>query len=184
MPTDTVYGLACSPYREGPVQVLSEAKRRSPEQPIALLAASVDVLLECVPELRGGAARPRGRCCPGRTRSSSRTPLAGTRGSRASGRETIGVRVPDARRRPGACCSTEVGAVAATSANLHGGARPAATRGRAGGAPRGGGRARRRRASRHAVHGARSHRPRAPRAARGRGRRRGRLARVEVVRAQ
>ena len=31
LPTDTVYGLACSPYREKPVRALSLLKGRSPE---------------------------------------------------------------------------------------------------------------------------------------------------------
>jgi L-threonylcarbamoyladenylate synthase len=123
LPTDTVYGLACSPYREEPVRALSALKGRSPGQPIALVAASVDWLLECVPELRGRAAVAARALLPGPytlvlPNPALRFPwLAGARG------DTIGVRVPDVRG-PGAELLGEVGAVAATSANLHGGPDP------------------------------------------------------------
>jgi L-threonylcarbamoyladenylate synthase len=123
LPTDTVYGLACSPYREEPVRALSVLKGRSPGQPIALVAASVDWLLECVPELRGRAAVAARALLPGPytlvlPNPAFRFPwLAGARG------DTIGVRVPDVRG-PGAELLRAVGAVAATSANLHGGQDP------------------------------------------------------------
>src|SRR2546428_1589027 len=55
IPTDTVYGLACDPDRPEAIRRLTEVKRRAPDQPIALVASSVDRLLECVPELRSGA---------------------------------------------------------------------------------------------------------------------------------
>ena len=51
IPTDTVYGLACHPDREEAVRALSVLKRRSAEQPIALVAMSVDALVELIPEL-------------------------------------------------------------------------------------------------------------------------------------
>ena len=94
LPTDTVYGLACSPYREAPVRALSELKDRAPAQPIALLAASVDELLECVPELRGKSALIARALLPGPytlvfPNPARRYPwLAGGRP------HTIGVRVP------------------------------------------------------------------------------------------
>jgi L-threonylcarbamoyladenylate synthase len=123
LPTDTVYGLACSPYREAPVQALSELKRRAPDQPIALVAASVDVLLECVPELRGRSGMIARELLPGPytlvfPNPARRYPwLAGGRP------ETIGVRVPDVGG-PARELLDEVAAVAATSANLHGGPDP------------------------------------------------------------
>jgi L-threonylcarbamoyladenylate synthase len=123
LPTDTVYGLACSPYREEPVHALSELKGRSPGQPIALLAASVDWLLECVPELRGRAATTARALLPGPftlvlPNPAGRFPwLAGAR------RETIGVRVPAVSGVAEEALAA-LGAVAATSANLHGGADP------------------------------------------------------------
>ena len=53
LPTDTVYGLTASPCSEAPVRKIFRLKQRPQSMPIALVAASVDVLLECVPELRG-----------------------------------------------------------------------------------------------------------------------------------
>lgn len=122
-PTDTVYGLACSPYREAPVRTLSERKVRTPAQPIALLATSVDELLECVPELRGRSAVIARGLLPGPytlvlPNPARRFPwLAGDRP------EAIGVRVP-ALAGVGRDLLDAVGALAATSANLHGGPDP------------------------------------------------------------
>ena len=61
IPTDTVYGLACRPDREEAVRALSALKGRSADQPIALVAASVDALLELDPRasaLRASRAVP------------------------------------------------------------------------------------------------------------------------------
>jgi L-threonylcarbamoyladenylate synthase len=123
IPTDTVYGLACTPHDEGAVRALSEVKGRPPTQPIALVAANVDALLECMPELRGRPAEVARALLPGPytlvlPNPARRFPwLVGER------REAIGVRVPDVA---GAALDVleRVGAVAATSANHHGGADP------------------------------------------------------------
>ena len=53
IPTDTVYGLACAPDDADAVAALSALKRRLPEQPIALVASSVGVLFERLPDLDG-----------------------------------------------------------------------------------------------------------------------------------
>lgn len=123
IPTDTVYGLACTPYREASVCALSELKSRSTNQPIALVAASVDLLLDCVPELRGRAGKIARELLPGPytlvlPNPAGRFPwLTGTRP------DTIGVRVPEVM---GAARNllARVGTVAATSANRHGGPDP------------------------------------------------------------
>lgn len=123
LPTDTVYGLACLPEREASVRELSRAKRRSPEQPVALLATSVDALLALVPEVGERAERALRTLVPGPYTLVVENParrfpwLAGSRP------ETIGVRVP-ALAGPGAELLRAVGAVAATSANRHGAADP------------------------------------------------------------
>lgn len=123
LPTDTVYGLACTPYRDDAVRSLSVLKGRSPDQPVALVAASVDWLLECVPELRGRAGVAARALLPGPytlvlPNPAQRFPwLAGTRS------ETIGVRVPELHGE-GAQVLDAVGVVAATSANPHGGPDP------------------------------------------------------------
>ncbi|MFO7571471.1 MAG: L-threonylcarbamoyladenylate synthase [Gaiellaceae bacterium] len=123
IPTDTVYGLACTPYGKEPVRRLSELKRRSSDQPIALVAASVDWLLECVPELRGKSTAVARALLPGPFTLVLPNParrFAWIAGSRP---ETIGVRVPDLVG-PGAAVLDRVGIVAATSANHHGGPDP------------------------------------------------------------
>jgi len=120
IPTDTVYGLACTPYREEPVRALGELKGRAPDQPIAVVAASVDWLLECVPELRGRAGVVARALLPGPYTLVLPNParrFPWLTGARA---DTIGVRVPDLCG-PGAEVLGRVGAVAATSANVHGG---------------------------------------------------------------
>lgn len=123
IPTDTVYGLACDPGREDAVERLAEVKRRLPEQPIALIAASIDVLLDCVPELRGRLGVVANELLPGAytlvfPNPAHRFPsLAGARP------DTIGVRVP-AVAGIARTVLEMVGAVAATSANVHGGPDP------------------------------------------------------------
>lgn len=119
IPTDTVYGLACDPENENAVQQLSELKGRSSEQPIALVATSVDVLVERVPELRGSSEAVARALFPGGytlVLSNPSRRYAWLAGSRP---ETIGVRVPDLDGKSHAVLE-RVGAVAATSANLHG----------------------------------------------------------------
>jgi len=115
LPTDTVYGLCTSPLAPAS---LARLKGRGAEQPIALLASEVDILLELVPELPEPIVRT---LLPGRLTLIFPNP----KGSfpLLSPHRTIGVRVPDLRgaaRR----IVTRVGAVAATSANLHGGPDP------------------------------------------------------------
>ena len=117
IPTDTVYGLACRPDREEAVGWLSALKRRSPEQPIALVASRADDLLELIPELPAHRlfAGPFTLVVPN---PAHRLPwVAGARP------ETIGVRIPELAG-PGAEMLARVGVVAATSANLHGGPDP------------------------------------------------------------
>jgi L-threonylcarbamoyladenylate synthase len=119
LPTDTVYGLACTPYRPEPVRALAELKGRAPDQPIALVAASVDVALRQVPELLGETAAHVRRLLPGPytlvvPNPAGRFPwLAGSRP------DAIGLRVP-ALSGDVAAVLEQVGAVAATSANRHG----------------------------------------------------------------
>ncbi len=117
LPTDTVYGLACRPELEPSVLALSAVKQRAPDQPIALVAAGVDVLLELVPELAGREV-PRGPYTVVLPNPARRLPwLTGARP------DTIGVRIPDVTG-DAAELLARAGVVAATSANLHGGADP------------------------------------------------------------
>ncbi len=117
VPTDTVYGLACRADRHESISALSVLKRRSPEQPIALVAGSVEALLELVPEL-DSALLLSGPFTLVLSNPAQRLPwLAGSRP------DTIGVRLP-ALAGAAAALFEEVGVVAATSANLHGGTDP------------------------------------------------------------
>jgi L-threonylcarbamoyladenylate synthase len=117
IPTDTVYGLACRPDREESVRALSAVKGRSPEQPIALVAGSLDAVVELVPEVAGRHV-PRGPFTLVLPNPARRLPwLTGAHP------ESIGVRIP-AVGGDAADLLARVGVVAATSANLHGGADP------------------------------------------------------------
>ena len=118
LPTDTVYGLCADPSREEPALEVARLKGREQRQPIALLARDVDQLLERVPELDPVVLRallpgPYTLILPNPER---RYPWLGGGG-------TIGVRVPDLPEAAAAVLD-EVGAVLATSANLHGGTDP------------------------------------------------------------
>jgi tRNA threonylcarbamoyl adenosine modification protein (Sua5/YciO/YrdC/YwlC family) len=53
LPTDTVYGLVSAPGEEA-ARTLYELKGRSHTQPTAILAATVEALLDAVPELDAG----------------------------------------------------------------------------------------------------------------------------------
>jgi L-threonylcarbamoyladenylate synthase len=118
VPTDTVYGLVCTPYHSEPVRALSELKGRPLDQPIALLAASVDLLLECVPELRGRAGVLARSLLPGPYTLVLSNPGCRFRWLTGDRPDTIGIRVPELRG-PARDVIERVGAVAATSANRH-----------------------------------------------------------------
>ncbi len=124
LPTDTVYGLCADAYRERPCLRLFAAKRRPETMPIQLLAADLDAILDAVPEARGRGAVVARALLPGPYTLILPNPARRFRWLTGTRPETIGVRVP--------ILSTEaadvvrgVGAVAATSANLHGQPDPA-----------------------------------------------------------
>jgi L-threonylcarbamoyladenylate synthase len=123
VPTDTVYGLCATPYGSEPVERLYTIKQRDPKQPIALAAAGIEMLFECVPELRGRAGTIVRALLPGPYTLILPNPARRYRWLTGSKPDAIGVRVPelggDAR-----AVFERVGALAATSANLHGGSEP------------------------------------------------------------
>jgi L-threonylcarbamoyladenylate synthase len=123
IPTETVYGLAATPYRPGPVERLYALKGRDSAQPSALVARDLDVLLECVPELRGRSAAIARTLLPGPF--TLVLPNPGHRFPWLTGSTpgAIGVRVP-AVDGPAAEVLEGVGALVATSANLPGGPEP------------------------------------------------------------
>ena len=120
LPTDTVYGLAASPAQERYAEGLYALKGREHRQPVALVAASVERLLEVVPELDRTIVRA---LLPGAFTLVLPNPARRYPWLTGERPDTIGVRVPavggDALRVLDA-----VGCVAATSANDPGGPDP------------------------------------------------------------
>ncbi|HEX6700619.1 MAG TPA: L-threonylcarbamoyladenylate synthase [Gaiellaceae bacterium] len=123
LPTDTVYGLCTTPYTEEATIRLYALKGRRENEPTALLAADVDMLLECVPELRGRAATIARALLPGPFTLVLPNPARRYRWLTGGTPDKIGVRVADLPG-PAATVLQRVGAVVATSANLSGGADP------------------------------------------------------------
>jgi L-threonylcarbamoyladenylate synthase len=123
LPTDTVYGLCATPYRAEPVARLYQLKGRPETVPSALLCSDLDVLFECVPELRGRSAVLARAVLPGPYTLILPNPARRFRWLNGLELDTIGVRVP-ALDGPGREVLEQVGAVAATSANRHRGLDP------------------------------------------------------------
>jgi L-threonylcarbamoyladenylate synthase len=123
VPTDTVYGLATTPYHEEPVRRLYRAKGRREIHPTALVAADLDLLFECVPELRGRNGVLARVLLPGPYTLVLPNPARRYRWLTGATPEAIGVRVPDLDG-PGGEVLERVGAYVATSANLPGGPDP------------------------------------------------------------
>ena len=123
LPTDTVYGLCATPYTPDATERLYALKGRPGTQPTALLARDVDMLFECVPELRGRAGPVVRALLPGPYTLVLRNPARRFRWLTGTAPETIGVRVAEL---PGdaAAVLDRVGAIVATSANLPGGPDP------------------------------------------------------------
>ena len=119
LPTDTVYGLCSNAYREPPCRRLLTVKHRPESMPVQLLAADLDAILDAVPEARGRAAVVARALLPGPYTLVLPNPARRFRWLSGSRPETIGIRVP---ALPSAALAvvSRFGAVAATSANLHG----------------------------------------------------------------
>jgi L-threonylcarbamoyladenylate synthase len=123
LPTDTVYGLCVAAYRSEPAERLYRLKGRDPLQPSALLAAELDMLLECLPELRGRAGTIARALLPGPYTLILPNPARRYRWVTGSNPDAVGVRVPELPE-PTASIVRAVGVVVATSANLPGGPDP------------------------------------------------------------
>jgi tRNA threonylcarbamoyl adenosine modification protein (Sua5/YciO/YrdC/YwlC family) len=124
LPTDTVYGLCADAYREEPVRSLARLKARPAEQPIALLAADLDAILDAVPELRGRAAVTARAILPGPYTLVVPNPARRFRWLSGSNAEAVGIRVPNLPADTRSVLE-RVTLLAATSANAHGGPDPA-----------------------------------------------------------
>jgi L-threonylcarbamoyladenylate synthase len=120
LPTDTVYGLVADAFDAAARDALYALKGRDVRQPSALVAASVDVLLECVPELSAAVVRA---LLPGPFTLILPNPAARFAWLCGGEPQAIGVRVPELSGQVAGVLA-EVRAVVATSANLPGGAEP------------------------------------------------------------
>lgn len=121
LPTDTVYGLVGGADREDHAARVYRLKGRAETQPTALLAASVDALLDAVPELDERIVRA---LLPGPYTLVLQNPARRYRWLTGTRTEAIGVRVPDLPE-PARQVVETFGRVLATSANDPGGANPA-----------------------------------------------------------
>jgi len=123
LPTDTVYGLVTSAQREDYATRVYRLKGREATQPTALLAASVEELFECVPELRGRSEVIVRALLPGPYTLILPNPARRLRWLTGVRTDAIGVRVPEL---PEAARSVveAAGCVLATSANDPGGPNP------------------------------------------------------------
>lgn len=119
LPFDTVYGLAAEPSREESARRLYRLKGRDEEQPTALVAASLDHLVERIPELGGRTASLAARVLPGALTLVVPNPARRFPWITGGNPEAIGIRVPDLKG-PGARVLADVGVVIATSANAPG----------------------------------------------------------------
>jgi L-threonylcarbamoyladenylate synthase len=119
LPTDTVYGLCAFAHGPEPAKRLYELKRRDPLQPTALLAHDLDLLLECVPELRGRASVIARALLPGPYTLVLPNPARRFHWITGSNPDAIGVRVPELPPEAESVVAA-VGCVVATSANLPG----------------------------------------------------------------
>ena len=123
LPTDTVYGLCASPFREEPSARVYRLKGRPETIPSALVCADLDMVLECVPELQGRPGVLARALLPGPYTLVLPNPERRFRWFTGDGRDTIGIRVP-VLTGPARAVLEEVGALMATSANRHRGLDP------------------------------------------------------------
>jgi L-threonylcarbamoyladenylate synthase len=113
------------PYREEIARRLYALKGRDESQAMAIVAVSLELLLECIPELRGRAGLVARELLPGPFTLVVPNPARRYRWLTGSSPATLGVRVPDLGEGPALEVLQAVGAVAATSANLPGAPDPA-----------------------------------------------------------
>jgi L-threonylcarbamoyladenylate synthase len=123
LPTDTVYGLACSAASEQAAQDLYRLKGRDAIQPTAVIFAGADALLEGVPGLGERAAAAVRALLPGPYTLVVPNPEHRFACLNAGRPDAVGVRVPMLPPVTAEIVAA-LGAVVATSANLPGGPDP------------------------------------------------------------
>ena len=123
IPTDTVYGLAADGASEDAARALYAAKGRGAAEPTALLFASVELVLERLPEIPARTAAIVGAVLPGPLTLVLPNPGRRFGWLNEARPEAIGVRVPDVAG-PAKKVLDALGVLVATSANVPGGADP------------------------------------------------------------
>ena len=123
LPTDTVYGLVCNAVDRQPALDLYRLKGRSRIQPTALVLASLDDALRLIPELGGRSELIAGALLPGPVTLVVPNPARRFSWLCGDRPEAIGVRVPTLAGLAAEIVA-RLGAVVASSANLHGGPDP------------------------------------------------------------
>lgn len=116
LPFDTVYGLAADPEDEDAVEQLYRLKGRGGSRPTALVAVSIEHLVERIPELREPAGSKMLALLPGPVTLIVPNPARRFSWLTGANPDAIGVRVPDLIGTGGEVLR-RVGVVAATSAN-------------------------------------------------------------------
>lgn len=115
-PTDTVYGIGCSPYDRAAVERIYRIKQRDGRKPLPVLAHSISEL-EAVAEFSGTAKRIAQKFWPGQV-----TLLLGLTDGKIG--EALGITGKIAVRVPGGACVSAIlqrcGLLVGTSANLSG----------------------------------------------------------------
>lgn len=115
--TDTVWGLGCLPTSQRGVEKIYEIKSREKEKPLILMSDTVENLLPYVKEIPQKAQELIDKYFPGALtiilEKSDKTPLTVT-----SGKNTVGIRVPDNKVFQKICSQIDGGVLATTSANF------------------------------------------------------------------
>jgi L-threonylcarbamoyladenylate synthase len=123
IPTDTVYGLAADGASEAAARALYAAKGRESTRPTALLFASVDDVIDSVPELPAPALAAVRALLPGPLTLVLPNPGRRFGWLNAERPDALGVRVPRLEG-PGGDVLAVLRVIVATSANLPGGLDP------------------------------------------------------------
>ena len=115
--TDTVWGIGCLPNSKKGVEKIYEIKGRDKSKPLILMSNSIDNLRPYVKTIPDKAEELINKYFPGALtlilEKSNKTPNYIT-----SGKNTVGIRVPDNIFFNKLCCAIEGHVLATTSANL------------------------------------------------------------------
>jgi L-threonylcarbamoyladenylate synthase len=116
LPFDTVYGVAADAFSDTATRKMYDVKGRVYTQPTAIVAASVDALIEALPELKGKAESLIRELLPAPYTLILPNPARRFRWLTGDNQDGIGVRIPELPS-PTDEVVAAVGVVVATSAN-------------------------------------------------------------------